>query len=213
MYLMCSCYTLIQLFIFQSLFVIEAIKTTQKFRLVGTGNQTMMLPKETGQDYSDNQDASNDYANNVPWLKKCSLKKAGEKTQEDVLGCGGRIKIKCKGGCIKIHKILYSCSMDGQAHDQLDLVKSLCEGRESCNVRPSRKLFGEEECPGSEDSKMIMWTIYSCDGGKDETILENPDKCRGGGGNSCLVSSRGQCKPCYSCTKESSCRSTGGRCR
>ena len=96
----------------------------------------------------------------------------------DILGCGGEIKMKCKGGCLKIHKTLYSCKMkDASIANQIDIVKELCEEKESCTVQASREVFGNKECPDSPDSKMNLWVTYSCDGGDDRTKVTGPKRC------------------------------------
>jgi len=114
--------------------------------------------------------------NNDYWLNPCSLKKAeqyppGKMVQEDLNGNGGSINLKCTGGSIKIHKILYSCKIKHVSDPkQLAIVKKKCDCQTECKVEANRKTFGNSECPGTEDSKMKLWFIYSCDGGKDDTI-------------------------------------------
>ena len=98
--------------------------------------------------------------------------------QRDVVGCGGMIDMRCTGGCLKIHKILYSCKeKETSNREQLMKVQSLCDKKEHCTVKASRKVFGNTECPDAPDDQMKMWIVYSCDGGKDGTYLTGPTKC------------------------------------
>ena len=89
--------------------------------------------------------------------------------QKDV-GFPGGIEMKCKGGCLKIHKTLYSCEMrDQSSPEQLKMVSSLCDEKEKCAVQARREIFGNYECPGTPDKDMKLWITYSCDGGQDGT--------------------------------------------
>ena len=109
---------------------------------------------------------------------KCSQYTPGEMKARDIVGCGGGIEMKCRGGCLKIHKTLYSCKMkDASIANQIDIVKELCEEKESCTVQASREVFGNKECPDSPDSKMNLWVTYSCDGGTDRTKVTGPKRC------------------------------------
>ena len=97
--------------------------------------------------------------------------------QKDTAG-GGQIKMKCKGGCLKIHKTLYSCEMrDQSSPEQLKMVSSLCDEKEKCAVQARREMFGNYECPGAPDSDMKLWITYSCDGGQDHTRITGPQQC------------------------------------
>ena len=117
-----------------------------------------------------------------PWLSRCSFLQYGNIFQKDIPGCGGWIDIKCKGGCISIHEVLYSCKEEAALNmepsfEQQKIVEDLCKGKESCRVKPSNELLGTDRCPGKESKSMIMWIKYSCDGGKDNTRAHEP-KCR-----------------------------------
>ena len=99
--------------------------------------------------------------------------------QQDAVGCGGGIEMKCPGGCLKIHKTLYSCKIRNQSSpDQLKKVSDLCDTKEKCAVQASREMFGDHECPGTPDSDMKLWITYSCDGGQDGTRRTGPKKCK-----------------------------------
>ena len=101
--------------------------------------------------------------------EKCKYKKSGKMIQKDV-GFPGGIEMKCTGGCLKIHKALYSCKMrDQSSPEQLKMVSSLCDYKEKCAVQARREIFGNFECPGTPDSDMALWITYSCDGGQDGT--------------------------------------------
>jgi len=127
-----------------------------------------------------------DYQNEPDWINKCSLKsgkdytgrcdslKEGPMVQEDVLG-GGRIEMRCRGGCLKILKLLYSCKeSDVSNPDQLCRVQERCEDKDSCDVSATRTMFGSTECPASPDKDMKMWVVYQCNGGEDDTRLIGP---------------------------------------
>jgi len=119
-----------------------------------------------------------DYQDEIGWIDKCSLKKAGKLIQKDVVGCGGGIEMKCVGGCLKIHKLLYSCEESERSNpQQLESVKEVCDKKEECVLQASRELFGHKECPDTPDSNMVMWIVYSCDGGQDNTRLTGPQSC------------------------------------
>jgi hypothetical protein len=117
----------------------------------------------------------------IPWLNECSFKRDGERVDENVLACGGRIHIKCFGGCIKIHKIVYDCQSKDISPSETKIVKKLCERKEHCTVEPSEELFGKKllGCPsdhGYRDNEGMQIT-YSCDGARDETTVTNPKTC------------------------------------
>ena len=108
----------------------------------------------------------------------CNNLEEGPMIQKDVLGCGGRLDLKCTGGCLKILKVLYSCEMKEQAiKEQMDRVKAICENKENCVVTASRDMFGTKECPDSGDEHMFLWVTYQCDGGVDSTLVTGPRKC------------------------------------
>ena len=58
-------------------------------------------------------------------VKECNkCGKEGEMIQKDVPGCGGKLRMACKGGCLKILKLLYSCKEKKNSNaDQLKRVK------------------------------------------------------------------------------------------
>ena len=98
--------------------------------------------------------------------------------QRDIVGCGGEIDMKCKGGCLKIHKLLYSCEEKKVSNaEQLEKVNAVCDKKEECSVQASREVFGNKECPDAPDNEMLMWVIYSCDGGEDRTKITGPRTC------------------------------------
>ena len=72
--------------------------------------------------------------------------------------------------------MLYSCeASDTNQEEQFELVKKDCQGKEDCKIEASREYFGNSECPGSDNSKMSLLLIYTCDaGGTDRTILFKP---------------------------------------
>ena len=109
---------------------------------------------------------------------KCSLLDEGAMVPEDAVGCGGGIKMRCRGGCLKILKTLYSCERkEVSIEEQLEIVQDLCEEKEECTVEASREVFGNSECPDSADRDMNLWVTYRCDGGEDETQVTGPRRC------------------------------------
>merc|ERR1719369_1497427 len=78
------------------------------------------------------------------WLNRCSLPTPGEMLQVDVLGCGGAVDLKCTGGCLRIHKILYACKMRDEPNQE-EMKKWITY---SCDNegKNSTKLTGPTEC-------------------------------------------------------------------
>ena len=75
--------------------------------------------------------------------------------------------------------MLYSCKASGTNQEQFELVKKDCQGKEACQIDVSREFFGDEECPGTDDAKMSLWLIYSCDGGGTDRTKSNKPNCDG----------------------------------
>jgi hypothetical protein len=122
-----------------------------------------------------------DYIMEEPaWQGKCSLKRgSGRQKQYDVPGCGGRLDMRCDGGCLRILQVIYSCEDQSSANpEQLLKVQERCEEKESCMVSASRQTFGDEECPDAEDYEMSMWIVYRCDGGVDKTKRTGVKECK-----------------------------------
>lgn len=87
---------------------------------------------------------------------------------------GGTIQLKCKGGCLKVHELHYSCKGQDIFNDEhLKKVQKLCDYWNKCTVVASRKMFGNEVCHRLEDRKMNLGVTYSCNGGIDETTRYN----------------------------------------
>ena len=106
--------------------------------------------------------------------------KKGLVKQLDTPGCGGRIELECKGGCIEVHKVRYSCKeIDESIAKQFQIVKEKCQNKERCEVTASRSTFGNEECRGTSESEMLLWIGYSCNGETEE------DKSRVAGKKRC----------------------------
>ena len=74
--------------------------------------------------------------------------------------------------------MLYSCVEKNEPNqEQLALVKKDCQNEETCQINASREFFGNSQCPGTDDAQMLLWLIYSCDGGgSDKTTFHTP-KC------------------------------------
>ena len=66
--------------------------------------------------------------------------------------------------------------MGGSNPDQLSLISKKCEKTNSCRIEASRDFFGDSECTGTEDAKMSLWLVYSCNrGGTDKTTSYQPE--------------------------------------
>ena len=78
-------------------------------------------------------------------------------------------------------KVLYSCNEKKEPNQkQVALVKKDCQNQETCQINASREFFGNSQCPGTDDAEMLLWLIYSCDGGgSDKTTFRSP-KCDNG---------------------------------
>ena len=57
--------------------------------------------------------------------------------------------------------------------------------------------------PGVNDESMLMWIIYSCEGGTDETKTEIPT----------CETDKTRCDQNYSCTQDKTCSNSGGFCK
>ena len=82
--------------------------------------------------------------------------------------------------------MLYSCNASETNQEQFDLVKKDCHGEEAYQIDVSREFFGDDECPDTDDAKMTLWLVYSCDGGgtdqtKSNKLVTDPtsDPCDG----------------------------------
>ena len=92
------------------------VKTKQGTQFLAATKNNSRTPG-SGTDYRDTFEASNeedyidyiDYSNEEDeWLDKCSfVKNSGKMKQKDIPSQGGSIHIKCSGGCINIHKVLF----------------------------------------------------------------------------------------------------------
>ena len=131
---------------------------------------------------------------------KCLDQPEGPMKQEDIPGIVGWVYLRCPGGCLTIHKVLYACEAEPEPDKvQKEIVQKLCQGKESCLIQPGLKVFDKDVvCPGK--TFPLMWLVYSCDGkGKDETEIFTPDDPK--------------CHKSYKCTKESTCKHRAGTCR
>ena len=98
--------------------------------------------------------------------QQCKDKSLGRRKSKEALGCGGSVDLHCKGGCLNIQQVSYTCSEQlKDKPDQKKLVMAKCEEKEKCFVAASRLLFGYKECPKTLDNKMYLWVSYRCNGG------------------------------------------------
>ena len=126
---------------------------------------------------------SNFYPQNIEFVKKtnkiskelnlfgkCWPNKGWKLKRMNIVGSGGGINMRCLGGCLKIHQILYSCEETKPWNpEQLKKAQKLCDEKEECTVMATRKMFGNQECPDSPEKEMNLKLQYSCEGGKDRT--------------------------------------------
>ena len=128
--------------------------------LAKTNNESLLLDTSYDQNF---EEKGEDYMELEVSGGSCSKK--GEVKQLDALGCGGRVELKCDGGCIEIQKVRYSCQeIDRSIDDQFEKVKRRCENKESCTVSANRRTFGNSECRGKPDNDMLLWLGYRCNG-------------------------------------------------
>ena len=88
--------------------------------------------------------------------------------------CGG-VHMRCWGGCLTIHKVLFACRMANNNPTQFAAVKGLCQGKEDCTVEPGALFLRDVTCPKKD---LKLWLTYSCNGGgNDKTRILNPKSC------------------------------------
>ena len=118
-------------------------------------------------------------------------------------------------------QVRYTCrtkdSTPEPSIEQAAVVKKLCKEDRCDTITPGRDLFGDTECPGKNlvlispsciypgvnDESMLMWIIYSCEGGTDETKTNIPT-CK---------TDKTRCDQSYSCTQKKTCDNAGGFCK
>ena len=136
------------------------VKTKQGTQFLAFTKNNSIAPG-SGTDYRDEASSEEDYIDYIDysneedeWLDKCSfVKNSGKMKQKDIPSQGGSIHIKCSGGCINIHKVififpkkifpfctndlkvLYACWEDPPNLHQLKVVQKLCQGKEECKVK------------------------------------------------------------------------------
>lgn len=76
-------------------------------------------------------------------------------------------------------QVLYSCKAGDTNEKQFELVKKDCQKKKACQIDVSREFFGNSECPGTDDSQMSLWLVYSCDGGGTDRSKSSSPKCDG----------------------------------
>ena len=172
------------------------MKTKQGSHFIATAkNSFNPRPPDSHQSKS-----ASDYADVVggPITLGCPKNQSGEKKQEDTPGEVGWVLMRCPQGCLTIHKVRYACDRGEGDEVQLGIVQERCQGKESCFLRPGKKLFYKNvACPKKDHP--LMWLVYSCDGGKDETKTFAPPNLK--------------CQKSFKCNKESICKEQAGICR
>ena len=69
------------------------------------------------------------------------------------------------------YQVLYSCRWQKRSNqNQLELIKDRCQKQKRCQIVANRQTFGYAECSNTEEARMHLWIVYSCDCGKDYTI-------------------------------------------
>ena len=90
------------------------VKTKQGTQFLAFTKNNSRTPG-SGTDYRDEASSEEDYKDYIDysneedeWLDKCSfVKNSGKMKQKDIPSQGGSIHIKCSGGCINIHKVIF----------------------------------------------------------------------------------------------------------
>jgi len=84
---------------------------------------------------------------------------------------------ECRGGCIRIHKIVHDCRASPTQPDATAKVQAICEAKPVCQFSPTPAFFGPRSCFGIKKT----WVTYSCNGGQ---LIErhrgaiNPEKLK-----------------------------------
>ena len=153
----------------------------------GTDRTTTNIPAE-------------DNGTGVGKLGKCPEEK-GPMKQEDIPGIVGWANLECPGGCLTIYKVLFACPVGETDEDQLKVIQELCQGKESCFLRPGENVFEKIFCTNKAHYPTgRLWLWFSCDGGKpNQTITFLPRDPK--------------CERSYTCFKESACKDQAGICR
>ena len=83
------------------------VKTKQGTQFLAATNNKSMTPI-SGTDYISDYISYEASSEEDEWLDKCSfVKNSGKMKQKDIPSQGGSIHIKCSGGCINIHKVIF----------------------------------------------------------------------------------------------------------
>ena len=98
----------------------------------GTDRTTINIPAE-------------DNGSGVEKPGKCPEEK-GPMKQEDIPGIVGWANLECPGGCLTIYKVLFACPVGETDEDQLKVIQELCQGKESCFLRPGENVFEKIFC-------------------------------------------------------------------
>lgn len=69
--------------------------------------------------------------------------------------------VTCKGGCIQVLKAVHDCLDRESTPAELDKVKDLCEGKETCVISNHPVFFGARTCVGTKNS----WLSVQCNNG------------------------------------------------
>jgi len=97
----------------------------------------------------------------------------------DIYLDSGWIKIHCTGNCpIVINKGMAGChpTPSPATAGHINIVKQMCEGRQTCTIRPTSRMFGVTcRCAGLfcfGGHKRRLWVTYSCKRGHDRTKFQ-----------------------------------------
>ena len=53
-------------------------------------------------------------------------------------------------------------------------MKGRCENKRRCQIVANRRTFGYDECSNTDEEKMYLWIVYSCDCGTDSSTTRKP---------------------------------------
>ena len=166
---------MLQRFCFAFFCLLQMHQVYNKMYLAKSKKQNLMVKTENKESLGA---YGNDYQLQAPQEKKCQPQ--GQMKQMTVIGCGGRLELKCTNGCIQLHKVLYSCVERNDSNaNQEDVANKKCKGNESCKLTANRNTFGSKECPDIHESEMSLWVSYTCDGSQviDESRLSGRRRC------------------------------------
>jgi len=71
---------------------------------------------------------------------------------------GNVFDVTCKGGCIRIDKVVHDCDARMPLPEEMKLVQDLCNNQERCTFTPAPSFFGQRKCKGIKKT----WVNWRC---------------------------------------------------